>query len=120
MLHRKVAPGTCNMLHQAAMTDDQLSQALAIGAEAAASAVAAGQTMIAIGEMGIGNTTSASAITCALTGATALEATGRGTGITPESHRRKIGVVQTAVAKHFGDSSAALFATRNPPLRRWA
>jgi nicotinate-nucleotide--dimethylbenzimidazole phosphoribosyltransferase len=105
MLHRKIARGTCNMLHQAAMTDDQLAQALSVGADAAAGAVAAGQTMIAIGEMGIGNTTSASAITCALTGATPLEATGRGTGINPESHRRKIGVVQSAVDKHLGDSS---------------
>ncbi len=104
MLHRKVARGTYNMIHQAAMTDDQLAQALSVGADAAASAVAASQTMVAIGEMGIGNTTSASAITCALTGATAQEATGRGTGINSESHRRKIDVVQTAVDKHFGDS----------------
>lgn len=102
MLHRKVARGTGNMLHQAAMSDGQLAQALAVGADAAASAVAAGQTMIATGEMGIGNTTSASAIICALTGATALEATGRGSGINLESHKRKIAVVQAAVEKHFG------------------
>jgi nicotinate-nucleotide--dimethylbenzimidazole phosphoribosyltransferase len=106
MLHRKVARGTYNMVHQAAMTDDFLAQALSVGAEAAVSAVAAGHTMIAIGEMGIGNTTSASAITCALTGATALEATGRGSGIHPEAHRRKIEVVQAAVDKHFGSSGA--------------
>jgi nicotinate-nucleotide--dimethylbenzimidazole phosphoribosyltransferase len=106
LLHRKVARGTRNMLHEAAMTDEQLSQALAVGAEIAASTVAAGQTMIAIGEMGIGNTTSASAITCALTGSAAAEATGRGTGLNPEAHARKVSVVQAVVAKHFGSSAA--------------
>jgi nicotinate-nucleotide--dimethylbenzimidazole phosphoribosyltransferase len=107
MSHRKVARGTSNMLHDAAMTDEHLAQALSVGADAAAEAVAAGQTMIALGEMGIGNTTSASAITCALTGATALEATGRGTGIDADSHKRKIGVVQGAIEKHFGNAGAA-------------
>ncbi len=105
LLHRKVARGSRNMLHEAAMTDEQLAQALAVGAEIAANAVAAGQTMIAIGEMGIGNTTSASAITCALTGSAAAEATGRGTGLNPEAHTRKVSVVQAVVAKHFGGSA---------------
>jgi len=106
LLHHKVSNGTRNMLHETAMTDDELARALAVGAEVAAIALAAGQTMIAIGEMGIGNTTSASAITCALTGATAAEATGRGTGVSPEAHTRKIKVVQAVVSKHFGASSS--------------
>lgn len=107
MHHRKIALGTRNMLHEPAMTDDQLARALAVGAEAADITVIAGQTMVATGEMGIGNTTSASAIIVALIGATAMNATGRGTGIDSQSHQRKIGIVQAAVDKHFGKGCAA-------------
>ena len=105
LLHHKVAPGTTNMLHAPAMTDDELAAALSIGDTIAESAAAEGQTMIAIGEMGIGNTTAASAITCAITGATAAQATGRGTGVNSEAHKRKISVVDAIIARHFGDSS---------------
>jgi nicotinate-nucleotide--dimethylbenzimidazole phosphoribosyltransferase len=104
LLHHKIARGTANMLHAPAMTDAELAQALSIGSAIADSAAASGQTMIAIGEMGIGNTTSASAITCALTRATAPHATGRGTGVDSEAHKRKISVVDAIIAKHFGES----------------
>jgi len=106
LLHYKIARGTRNMLHEAAMTEEQLRLAIAVGMEMAESAVAAGQTMIAIGEMGIGNTTSASAITCALTGASAFEATGRGTGVGSETHTRKIAVVEAIGIRHFGVSGS--------------
>jgi nicotinate-nucleotide--dimethylbenzimidazole phosphoribosyltransferase len=105
LLRHKVCRGTRNMLHDPAMTDDELARALSVGTNMADDAFRAGQTMIAIGEMGIGNTTSASAITCALTGASASEATGRGTGITPEAHARKRGIVEAVIAKHFGACS---------------
>ncbi len=104
LLHRKVARGTCNMLHEAAMSDEQLAQALAVGEEFADDAAARGYTLIAIGEMGIGNTTSASAITCALTGCSPALATGRGTGVDTDAHARKIRVVQATVERHFGGS----------------
>jgi nicotinate-nucleotide--dimethylbenzimidazole phosphoribosyltransferase len=105
-LHRrKITRGTRNMLHEPAMTDEQLTQALAVGEEMACAAAAAQVNAIAIGEMGIGNTTCASAITCALTGATALIATGRGTGIGTEAHTRKVAVVEAACLKHFGGAS---------------
>lgn len=105
LLHHKVAKGTRNMLHEPAMSDEQLAEAIAVGVEVAEDAVRAGQTMIAIGEMGIGNTTSASAMTCALTGATAAAATGRGTGLNLEAHTRKIDVIEAVGHKHFGRSS---------------
>jgi nicotinate-nucleotide--dimethylbenzimidazole phosphoribosyltransferase len=89
----KVARGTASMLHQAAMTDEQLAQALHVGATLAAEAAAEGVTLLAIGEMGIGNTTAASAITCALTGAQPSIATGRGTGLEDAAHQRKIAVI---------------------------
>jgi nicotinate-nucleotide--dimethylbenzimidazole phosphoribosyltransferase len=101
LLHRKVCRGTKNMLRDAAMTDDQLSLALRIGVQLAQDAADAGRAMLAIGEMGIGNTTSASAITCALTGSSASLATGRGTGLDDAAHARKIATVEAILKKHF-------------------
>jgi nicotinate-nucleotide--dimethylbenzimidazole phosphoribosyltransferase len=109
--HRKVANGTRNMLHEAAMTGEQMAQALIAGAKLASEAAADGQSLVAVGEMGIGNTTSASAITCALTGASPELATGRGTGLDSAAHKRKIRVVENVLAKHFHGISRPL-----PPL----
>jgi nicotinate-nucleotide--dimethylbenzimidazole phosphoribosyltransferase len=105
LLRHKVCRGTRNMLHDAAMTDGELALALSVGINMADDAFRAGHTMVAIGEMGIGNTTSASAITCALTGAAPAEATGRGTGVTPEAHARKRVIVEAIMAKHFAGPS---------------
>jgi nicotinate-nucleotide--dimethylbenzimidazole phosphoribosyltransferase len=108
LLHHKVRRGTRNMLKEAAMSEDEFAQALAVGARLGDEAAAAGYSLLAIGEMGIGNTTSASAITCALTGASAAIATGRGTGLEPEAHARKVRIVEAVVAKHCGSTSSAI------------
>jgi nicotinate-nucleotide--dimethylbenzimidazole phosphoribosyltransferase len=108
LLHRKVNNGTRNMLREAAMTEHELAQALAIGIEMADHAVAAGLNIIAIGEMGIGNTTSASVITCALTGAPATTATGRGTGVDSATHQRKMAVVEAVLHKHFAGTASPI------------
>jgi nicotinate-nucleotide--dimethylbenzimidazole phosphoribosyltransferase len=108
LLHRKVAKGTRNMLRDAAMIEHELAQALAVGAEMADDAVAAGFNTIAIGEMGIGNTTSASVITCALTGAPPATATGRGTGVDPATHRHKIAVVEAVLNMHFATAAGPI------------
>ncbi len=100
LLHHKVARGTANMLHVPAMTEDQLDQALAVGTQLAAEAAAAGVQVIAVGEMGIGNTTSASAITCALIGAPPARATGRGTGLSDAARQHKVSVVEAILARH--------------------
>ncbi len=101
LLHRKVAGGTANMLHQPAMTEEQLAQALLAGAALGEEAARAGVTLLAIGEMGIGNTTSASVITCALTGAHPALATGSGTGLDSQARERKVNIVQGVLDKHF-------------------
>ena len=108
LLHHKIAHGTRNMLHEAAMSEEQLLQTVDVGRHIADIAAAAGHSMIAIGEMGIGNTTSASAITCALTGAAAALATGRGTGVDSATHERKIAVVEAVGRKHFRDTASPL------------
>ena len=100
LLHHKVRRGTCNMLRVPAMSEEEVGEALSIGFQLGSEAAAAGHSMIALGEMGIGNTTAASAITCALTGAAAERATGRGTGVEPSAFTNKVRVVEAAVAKH--------------------
>ncbi|MHB1699391.1 MAG: nicotinate-nucleotide--dimethylbenzimidazole phosphoribosyltransferase [Acidobacteriaceae bacterium] len=107
LLHRKVSNGTKNMLRDAAMTDEDLSRALHIGAQLADEAAAAGHALLAVGEMGIGNTTSASAITCAITGCAESLATGRGTGLDDAAHARKISIVGAILEKHFANRASA-------------
>jgi nicotinate-nucleotide--dimethylbenzimidazole phosphoribosyltransferase len=102
LLHDKVRRGTRNMLREPAMSEEEVGEALSIGYRLGSEAAAAGHAIIAIGEIGIGNTTAASAITCALTGATATIATGRGTGVEPLAFANKVRVVEAAVAKHCG------------------
>ncbi len=101
LLDRKVRKGTRNMLREPAMTDEELAQALRAGADLADEGAAAGHTVLAVGEMGIGNTTAASAITCALTGVAASQATGRGTGLDDAAHESKQSVVDGILKRHF-------------------
>jgi nicotinate-nucleotide--dimethylbenzimidazole phosphoribosyltransferase len=105
LLHRKIRPGTRNMLHEPAMTEDEMLQALQVGLELATSAHDKRQTLIAVGEMGIGNTTAASAITAVLTGQPAATVTGKGAGLDTQTHQHKIRVVDAIIQKHFGKSS---------------
>jgi nicotinate-nucleotide--dimethylbenzimidazole phosphoribosyltransferase len=107
LLHYKVRRGTRNMLREAAMSDEDVERALSIGYRLGVEAATAGHTLIAIGEMGIGNTTAASALTCALTGARAEIATGRGTGVEPHAYANKVRVVEAAVAKHCNVNGAS-------------
>lgn len=104
LMHRKVARGTANMLRGPAMTEDELARALRAGAELGEEAAAAGCALLAVGEMGIGNTTAASAMTCGLLGCEAEVATGKGTGLDAKAHARKIAVIEAVLAKHFGVS----------------
>jgi len=101
LLDRKIRKGTRNMLHEPAMTDEELARALRAGADLADEAAAAGHVVLAVGEMGIGNTTAASVITCALMGSNAPSATGRGTGLDDAAHERKRQVVDAILNKHF-------------------
>jgi nicotinate-nucleotide--dimethylbenzimidazole phosphoribosyltransferase len=61
-----------------------------------------GVCVVILGEMGIGNTTAAGALTAALTGAPAAEVTGRGTGLDDAGLRHKIDVLDRTLAQHFG------------------
>jgi nicotinate-nucleotide--dimethylbenzimidazole phosphoribosyltransferase len=108
LYHRKVRPGTRNMLHEPAMRWDELTQAIAVGFELAEDAARSGCNVIAPGEMGIGNTTSASALTAALTGGSADRVTGRGAGLSAEAHAKKIQIVTRVLERHFSEMGGAL------------
>lgn len=91
---------TKNLAREAAMTEEEMNDALAVGAERAAKAAADGIVLAGLGEMGIGNTTAASAMTAALTGASAQRVTGAGTGLEPRGVRLKTHVVARALSRH--------------------
>ncbi|MEO6805936.1 MAG: nicotinate-nucleotide--dimethylbenzimidazole phosphoribosyltransferase [Edaphobacter sp.] len=101
LLNRKVRKGTRNMLQEAAMSDDELAQALEAGFTLADEAKVKGQSLLAVGEMGIGNTTAASAITAALTNRSVASVTGKGTGLDAAGHAQKQQVIEAVVHKHF-------------------
>ena len=94
VLNRKIAYGTQNICTGPAMTREQTLQAILTGAEIAGTVDA---DVIGVGEMGIGNTTTSSAVLAVLLGADVEAVTGRGGGITEESFRKKKAVIRTAI-----------------------
>ena len=96
-MSRRVAPGTRNIAHAAAMSPHELAAALDVGLDVADIAARDGVVVFACGDMGIGNTTAASALTAAFTGVPAAEVTGRGTGIDSEMRAHKVDVIMRAL-----------------------
>ena len=92
-----IGPGTANIAVGPAMTREQAIRAIETGARLAEEAMDAGADLLATGEMGIGNTTAASAITAAITGAPAEQVTGRGTGVDEATLTRKVAAVRRAL-----------------------
>jgi nicotinate-nucleotide--dimethylbenzimidazole phosphoribosyltransferase len=90
----RIAAGTANFTRGPAMTRAQALAAIAVGAHIAGELAEGGVGLLAIGEMGIGNTTAASALAALFTGAPPEEVTGRGTGIDDATLRRKIDAVR--------------------------
>lgn len=103
----KVAAGTKNFVCEAAMTEDEMQKALKVGYKLAEKARDEKITVIGLGEMGIGNTTAASALTAALLGLAPEKTTGRGTGADDEILRRKIGVVRRGLKINQPDQTDA-------------
>jgi nicotinate-nucleotide--dimethylbenzimidazole phosphoribosyltransferase len=89
IISRRVAPGTKNIARGPAMTREECQKAIAAGSEMVGEMARRGYRLIATGEMGIGNTTTASAVACALTGAEVGKMTGRGAGLSDEGLQRK-------------------------------
>ncbi len=109
----RIGPGTRNLAREAAMSREQAQAALEAGVGLAVELADRGVTLLGIGEMGIGNTTPASALTAVFTGCAPREVTGRGTGIDDAALDRKIEVIERALKLHRpdpGDPLAVLAA----------
>ena len=98
--HEKVNTGTNDISQTQAMTKTEYSQAMAIGAKYAESTCNEGFRTIALGEMGIGNTSSAAALICAITGHKTEDIVGTGTGINEQALILKRAVVDKALKRH--------------------
>jgi nicotinate-nucleotide--dimethylbenzimidazole phosphoribosyltransferase len=108
LLRRKIARGTANFTCGPAMTRDQAARAVETGMEILADEVTRGLDLGATGEMGIGNTTPASAITAIYTGLPAVQVTGRGTGVDDTGLARKVNAIERALALHRPDPADPL------------
>jgi nicotinate-nucleotide--dimethylbenzimidazole phosphoribosyltransferase len=104
----KIAPGTADMTRGPAMTREQAVRAVEAGIALVEAERARGADLIGTGEMGIGNTTAASALVAALTGAAAESVTGPGTGVDAAGRWRKVDAIRRALDVNRPDPADAL------------
>lgn len=97
LIQAKVARGTASISHGPAMTEAQTVKALETGIRLATQAATEGVTLLGTGEMGIANTTPATALFAAYLGCAAADITGRGTGVDDARLQHKINVIAAAL-----------------------
>jgi len=97
ILHKKIRYGTNNIAYGPAMTRDEAIRAIEIGIDIVEDLYKDGYRLICTGEMGIGNTTTSSAITSVLTSSNPSEVTGRGSGLSDIAHQNKAEIVKKAI-----------------------
>jgi len=113
LIRRKVRRGTGNIAREPAMTVEQAEKAMNVGVETAEEAYARGVSMIATGDMGIGNTTPSSALFSALLPTDVASVVGKGTGLDQQGITHKVQVIETALKAHhacLGEPLATLAA----------
>lgn len=108
ILDRKVAPGTGNIAAGAAMSREQAAGAISVGIDIAGECAKNSFDILVTGEMGIGNTTTSSAIASVLLNIPPENVTGRGAGLDDDGLRRKIGAIKRAVDINKPDADDAL------------
>lgn len=108
VVHAKVAQGTNNFSKASAMSDGQRDAAIEAGRAAVTRALADNKQCVGLGEMGIANTSSASAIIALLLNLSARNVTGRGTGVDDAGLLHKTQVIQSAIDKHKVQSEDAM------------
>ncbi len=108
LVQGKIASGTADMTTGPAMTPAQAEAALALGRRVAEGLIDEGLDLLACGEMGIGNTTPATAIIAAVTGRPPIEVVGPGTGLPAAALAHKAAVVERALALNRPDPSDGL------------
>jgi nicotinate-nucleotide--dimethylbenzimidazole phosphoribosyltransferase len=97
VIRRKIRRGTANFAWGPAMSRAEAEQAIGVGIETAEQEIGKGAGLIATGDMGIGNTTAASALIAALSGLPVRSLVGRGTGIDDASLEKKVEVIERAL-----------------------
>ncbi|MBV9267721.1 MAG: nicotinate-nucleotide--dimethylbenzimidazole phosphoribosyltransferase [Acidobacteriaceae bacterium] len=100
LISRRVVAGSRNICREPAMSHDEALEAIAAGIDCAEQAISTGSKLLVIGEMGIGNTTIASAVCAALTGAEPSAVCGRGTGSDDAGLQRKRDAIARALTLH--------------------
>jgi nicotinate-nucleotide--dimethylbenzimidazole phosphoribosyltransferase len=98
LLNRKVGLGTKNMTCEPAMTRQEAIKSIEVGVMIVEEELKNGLDIVGTGDMGIGNTTPAAAITSVITGISPFEATGKGTGIDNEAFERKVKAIEHAIS----------------------
>ncbi len=98
LISLKIRRGTANFAHGPAMTNQEGRRAVEAGIRLAMESASPDLFLLGVGDMGIGNTSSAAAIFAALTGASVREVTGRGTGIDSPTWERKITAIERGLA----------------------
>ena len=100
VLDRKISLGTRNFRNEPAMTEEEAIKAIFTGIEMVFDCKEKGYKILATGEMGIGNTTTSSAVTVALLGCEVAEVTGRGAGLSDEKLVHKQRIISEAIDKY--------------------
>lgn len=108
VVHARIADGTANMAAGPAMSREQAALAVITGIELALRIATGGVSVIGTGEMGIGNSTAAAAVTSALTGVDPSLVVGRGTGLDDAGVLHKADVVRRALAVNSPDAGDGL------------
>lgn len=103
LVQARVRAGTADMTESPAMTRADALRSIGVGLDVVGDLLASGVDVVGLGDMGIGNTTAASAIVAVMTGAAPAAVTGRGTGIGDEAHRRKVATIEQAIARNAPD-----------------
>ncbi len=103
LISQSLGPGTANFVHSSAMNIEQVEKGISLGAGVVYRRHESGSNVFGFGEMGIGNTSSASALMSAVTGIAAEECVGRGTGIDDVTYQKKLELIEHGLAKHRTD-----------------
>ena len=100
LVRKKIALGTRNFRKEPAMTEEQVLEAIRIGIDLVRREKEKGTGLIAVGEMGIGNTTTSSALAAVFLGKEAEEVTGKGAGLSRAGLDRKVEVIREAIDRY--------------------
>ena len=105
VINKKVRRGTGDFLYEPAMSPEETLKAICVGIDVVNECREKGISILATGEMGIGNTTTSSALMSVLTGLDVSECTGRGAGLSDEGLNHKIEVIEKGIKFHFGENN---------------